>query len=127
LEAAPRVGRLPDVEREQFQPVRPGSINADEAIRRAVAERLPDRDVSYDLQASTQAQQVLDRAPQQFDKTAAQDDIAYVQQLVDDYRAQGLLSEADENLIAEADEIVNRSGQLGQAAREAATCMTRRA
>jgi hypothetical protein len=127
LEIAPRVGRLPDVEREQFQPVRPGSINADEAIRRAVAERLPDRDVSYDLQASTQAQQVLDRAPQQFDETAAQDDIAYVQQLVDDYRAQGLLSEADENLIAEADEIVNRSGQLGQAAREAATCMTRRA
>jgi hypothetical protein len=110
--------------------VAPDTFTATEAsdvVRRAQAAVAAYRDASYDLESSTQAQQILDRAPQQFDETAAQEDIAYVQQLVDDYRAQGLLSEADENLIAEADEIVNRSDQLGQAAREAATCMTRRA
>lgn len=112
---------------EEAAPDTFSATQASDVVRRAQATVAEYRDASYDLEASTQAQQVVDRAPERFDDAAAQEDIAYVQQLVDDYRAQGLLSEADENVIAEADEIVNRSGQLGQAAREAATCMTRRA
>jgi hypothetical protein len=130
LEIAPNAGRLPDIERERFSPVRGARITPEQAAEQ-VARRARDlrQDASADVDAARQASTDLGGGLRSaYGDTADIDaEVQAAEELVADLQERGEVSAADQAELTRLDEQVQRAEQYGRGAREAALCISNRA